>query len=276
MPSSGNICPAFSIISSSFNVCQFLYPEPLPPLRLAALLPAIRLCSTLIQGREGAAPLRRMSTIKSALHQIYAPHIPMPGYPPDRFNASAGFLTFLEEIMSLTAKGEAERMWGEFPALRVILETKNVPYHYYGPSTASDNMFDSLRRIAEMSILIKENKTSIIESLKCGDESYQRQLINDLSHVRNNYRAAESSFEDAIKDIDEIDNRIKSKHEKSPAEELALRIKGLALRLAWYIDKYGDVPKEEILSLFFILNGIDHSEKAKALHRLAAELEKEA
>lgn len=68
--------------------------------------------------------------------------------------------------MSLTRQASLELMWGSFPALRVILEKKRVPDHYYGPSSVSDNIFGQLSRLLQLTILIRENKAQITEALR--------------------------------------------------------------------------------------------------------------
>jgi hypothetical protein len=103
-------------------------------------------------------------------------------------------------------------MWGSFPALRVILEEKRVPDHYYGPSSVSDNIFGQLSRLLQLIILIRENKAQITEALRANmahkpvsEDDFCRisQLENDLSQLRSGYRWASKIFEDAAKELDE-------------------------------------------------------------------------
>ena len=60
---------------------------------------------------------------------------------------------------------------------------------------------------------------------------------------------------------------------KPDANVLRSSIRELAIRLAWYIDKHGGIPKEEQLQLFSVANGFDHSEKALRIRSLATEIE---
>jgi hypothetical protein len=166
--------------------------------------------------------------------------------------------------MSLTEKALAERMWGSFPALRAILEFKTVPDHYYGSSTVSDNVFDQLGRLLKLSILIRENKAQIIEALESNE--WHGQLHYELHRVRAAYRWGAEIFHEAVKELDKkIGEEKRGDKTKSPLRELALR-------LAWYSDKYGGIPTPEIVRLFRIANGFDSSEKAKELQNLVVEI----
>lgn len=78
--------------------------------------------------------------------------------------------------MSLTIEAYNERKWGRFPALRKALSDKEVPSHYFGMTSASDNMFDALNRLLQISVLAVEYDRDIKESAKffgwqemCGD-----------------------------------------------------------------------------------------------------------
>lgn len=84
----------------------------------------------------------------------------------------------------------------------MILEGKDIPVHYYGPSTASDNTFDHLRRLFEISILVRENASGITKTLRA--EGIQRErLAADLRHLQEAYRWAAAIFQDAALEIDE-------------------------------------------------------------------------
>lgn len=106
--------------------------------------------------------------------------------------------------MSLTEKAMAQRTWGAFPALRTILETKKMPDYYYGASSASDSMFDHFQRILQMSILIKENRDVVQESLKRADQSHLEHLIKDLSRVQHDLRRVISICQNATEEIDQL------------------------------------------------------------------------
>ena len=45
--------------------------------------------------------------------------------------------------------------------------------------------------------------------------------------------------------------------------------KELALRLAWYADRYGEIPQQEIVKLFGIATGLPHLGKNKDAVRIA-------
>ena len=114
--------------------------------------------------------------------------------------------------MSLTREASMEQMWGSFPALRVILEKKRVPDHYYGPSSVCGQYICQLSRLLQLTILIRENKAQITEALRANrahkpvsadDFCRISQLKNDLSQLRSGYGWASKIFQDAAKELDE-------------------------------------------------------------------------
>lgn len=80
--------------------------------------------------------------------------------------------------MSLTPQALKERVWGPFPTLRTILETKAIPEHYYGASSASKNIFDQLQNFLKIAILVKENASAIAET---GDKGIPSELASSRS-----------------------------------------------------------------------------------------------
>ncbi|MCG6535485.1 MAG: hypothetical protein L7F78_12525 [Syntrophales bacterium LBB04] len=79
--------------------------------------------------------------------------------------------------MCLTPEAYSERKWGPFPVLRKALEDKQVPFNYYGPTTAGDNMFDAVHRLMEISVLTSEYESDIKEkAMSLGREEMYRDL----------------------------------------------------------------------------------------------------
>lgn len=66
--------------------------------------------------------------------------------------------------MSLIEEGNRERKWRSYPALRLVLEDKRIPANYFGPTFASDNMFDAMGRLLDISVLAAEFKNYIEET----------------------------------------------------------------------------------------------------------------
>ena len=107
--------------------------------------------------------------------------------------------------MCLTPEALRERMWGPFPALRVILESKKIPDRYYGFSTASDNIFEQARRIMEMSILVQEYRGEINEILKSDSRELSDKLSRDLFHLQEALQGMISIFfQTAIEEIEAL------------------------------------------------------------------------
>jgi hypothetical protein len=103
--------------------------------------------------------------------------------------------------MSITEQALAERKWSWIPSLRPILEAKRIPDHYFGSSSASDNIFDRLRRLIEIAILIKENRAEIIEKLRCAPDD---EIAKDLLHVREAVRWGEEVFKRCAHEVEEL------------------------------------------------------------------------
>ena len=57
----------------------------------------------------------------------------------------------------LTEEAMWEREWEGFPRLGELLGGKQIPDHYFGYSSASDNAFDEIHRLMRISILVREN-----------------------------------------------------------------------------------------------------------------------
>ncbi len=78
----------------------------------------------------------------------------------------------------LTAKAYQDRKWGFFPALRQVLEDKKIPSEYYGLTSVSDNMFESMNRLLEISVLVIEYEKHIKEiAQSVGREEMSRDLL---------------------------------------------------------------------------------------------------
>jgi hypothetical protein len=107
------------------------------------------------------------------------------------------------ERFMLTEKAQSDRKWGWLPALRLILESKRVPERYFGASSASDNIFDRLRRLIEIDILVQENRTQIIEKL--GSES-RDQIMWDLHRLREAFRDAKNELQASEERVGNIMN----------------------------------------------------------------------
>jgi hypothetical protein len=107
------------------------------------------------------------------------------------------------EKSMLTEKAQSERKWGWLPALRLILESKRVPERYFGASSVSDNMFDRLRRLLEIDILVQENRAQIIEKLSSESRD---QIMEDLHRLREAFRYAKRELQAAEGRVEDIMN----------------------------------------------------------------------
>jgi hypothetical protein len=93
----------------------------------------------------------------------------------------------------LTKAAMHERMWGQYPALGELLGAKQVPNDYFGFSSVSDNVFDSVRRLMEISILIRENSDEIGAGLRdpelCQELRREHMVADALAWVANRFHS---------------------------------------------------------------------------------------
>jgi hypothetical protein len=61
----------------------------------------------------------------------------------------------------LTEKAIIGRQWGAFPALFKLLGEKRLSTNWTGPTSVSDNMFESITRILEIYALVQENSEEV-------------------------------------------------------------------------------------------------------------------
>ena len=100
--------------------------------------------------------------------------------------------------MSLTREAYQERKWGQFPTLRKILEAKEIPAHYFGVSSASDNMFDAMGRLLEIAVLVREFEDQVKETARSLGPS---QMCDDLRTLEQGLKKAQSFFEKSIHQV---------------------------------------------------------------------------
>jgi hypothetical protein len=107
--------------------------------------------------------------------------------------------------MSLTPAAYRERKWGQFPVLRRALEDKKVPEHYYGLTSASDNMFDGLHRLLEIAVLVQEYDEHIREVGRLVGEAG---MYKDLKNLESDLKSACLFFGKTIEHVQGLADRI--------------------------------------------------------------------
>ena len=93
-----------------------------------------------------------------------------------------------EEMGSSNAQLTEEAMWARewegFPRLGELLGGKRIPDHYFGYSSASDNVFDEIHRLMRISSLVRENldqlKSPGLEPTNETEEVAQVRLVGEL------------------------------------------------------------------------------------------------
>jgi hypothetical protein len=102
--------------------------------------------------------------------------------------------------MSLTMEAYTERKWGPFPALRKVLEHKQLPAKYF-PTSVSDNLLDSLGRLTEIALLASEFRDELMEATK---DDFYRAILEDLEHLGSALEWAKRFFNDQISTIKDM------------------------------------------------------------------------
>jgi hypothetical protein len=93
--------------------------------------------------------------------------------------------------MSLTKEAYYRRKWGHYPSLGVLLGALRIPDHYFGWSSASDNLFDWLNRLAEVAVTVKEHTGLLIDA---SDPQLVERLPEDLRRLESELESAAKFF----------------------------------------------------------------------------------
>lgn len=103
--------------------------------------------------------------------------------------------------MCLTPEAYRERKWGSYPALRQALESKEIPSHYYGFTSASDNMFEAMGRLMQISVLVAEYK----DHIRGTSQSVGREdMREDLQQLEIQLEDAARSFKRRSEEVREL------------------------------------------------------------------------
>ena len=108
----------------------------------------------------------------------------------------------------LTDQAHSQRKWGLYPTLRQALQDKHIPDHYYGPTSVSDNMFEQMRRLMEISILTEENEAAVCDVARSNDN--RRALWDDLHRLEDMLEGAAKYFTDRAQRIRNLRSKVSS------------------------------------------------------------------
>ena len=76
------------------------------------------------------------------------------------------FRSLKEQNRLLTERAHYERMWKNLPELAKLLDKKQLSLNWTGPTSVSDNIFDSVTRLVRIYALVKDNEPEIEEAAK--------------------------------------------------------------------------------------------------------------
>ena len=111
--------------------------------------------------------------------------------------------------MCLSEQGYFDRKWGRLPTLGRLVGGKQPKDHWYGYSSAADNVFDAMSRLMEIYAVIVDGKG---ELAKTADERSAREVSEDLSHLASMLREAERIYESAARDVESIRKQLLSEY----------------------------------------------------------------
>jgi len=83
----------------------------------------------------------------------------------------------------LSEKALRERKWGSLPALRKVLENKELPPEFHGISSVSDNIFEELSRLVEVVSLSREHHDDLVIVART-DAGSREAICSDLLNLR--------------------------------------------------------------------------------------------
>jgi hypothetical protein len=98
------------------------------------------------------------------------------------------------EKISLTDEALQALKWGHFPALRKVIEHKEIPSKYYGTTRASDNIFYRFQRLQEIALLVVEYEGDIKKMAK---DVGRDEICSDLMRLQSDLNNV-SGFFDSI------------------------------------------------------------------------------
>jgi hypothetical protein len=103
----------------------------------------------------------------------------------------------------ISADALNERMWGPFPALRELLESKQIPDQYYGLTSVSDNPFERVQRALKLAILIRHFGAEVVNAT-----NDRAALRKDLERLADLLRHFQEDFGDAVNEVRGLQARV--------------------------------------------------------------------
>lgn len=100
--------------------------------------------------------------------------------------------------MCLTEQGYIDRMWGNLPTLGRLVGGKRPKDHWYGPSTASDNVFESMSRLMEVYAVVVDSRKELTST---NNESEEKNFVKDLENLASMLRHAAGIYQNAADEI---------------------------------------------------------------------------
>jgi len=106
--------------------------------------------------------------------------------------------------MSLTEQASYRRKWSAVPALGALLGNARPQDHWYGYSSATDNIFENLSRIMEIYAVVKDYEQKIVKL--SGADAHR--VCADLNVFQHKLIAAARHLHEAGEDVASIREKL--------------------------------------------------------------------
>ena len=103
--------------------------------------------------------------------------------------------------ITLTEEASRALKWGHFPALRKVIEHKEIPTKYYGSTRSSDNIFHRFQRLQEIALLVVEYESDIRKMAK---DVGRDDIYSDLMHLQSDLNNVSCFFDSIGYKVEEL------------------------------------------------------------------------
>jgi hypothetical protein len=107
----------------------------------------------------------------------------------------------------LTDHAIRERKWGRYPSLRRVLEEKKVPDALYGLTSVSDNSFDWVNRLMNITILVDKYRADIKNAVPTLGRD---ELSKDLYEIQSELESCSAYFSGLVDRIGSVLSDVRS------------------------------------------------------------------
>ncbi len=107
----------------------------------------------------------------------------------------------------LTENATKERVWGRFPALRHLLESKPPSDRFIGLTSVSDTFMDWLHRVLSVADLARHHEEDIVAAAR-NDRNLVPQLLSEVRELMDALNAVRGTLDGDIRALDALGSRV--------------------------------------------------------------------